>query len=78
MGKGDKKSRKGKIIMGTYGVSRPRKRKQSYKFVPRTKNETGASSSGNEKKEKEVSTLAGTVKPKKKAPAKKAAKKTGE
>lgn len=25
MGKGDKKSRKGKIFMGTYGVTRPRK-----------------------------------------------------
>ena len=25
MGKGDKKSRKGKITMGSYGVSRPRK-----------------------------------------------------
>jgi 30S ribosomal protein S31 len=26
MGKGDKKSRKGKISMGSYGVSRPRKK----------------------------------------------------
>lgn len=26
MGKGDKKSKKGKISKGTYGVSRPRKR----------------------------------------------------
>lgn len=26
MGKGDKKSRKGKIAMGSYGVSRPRKK----------------------------------------------------
>ena len=25
MGKGDKKSRKGKIFMGTYGVTRPKK-----------------------------------------------------
>ena len=25
MGKGDRKSRKGKIFMGTYGVTRPRK-----------------------------------------------------
>lgn len=25
MGKGDKKSRKGKIAMGSYGVTRPRK-----------------------------------------------------
>lgn len=27
MGKGDKKSRKGKIVMGSYGVSRPRDKK---------------------------------------------------
>ncbi len=25
MGKGDKKTKKGKIVMGSYGVSRPRK-----------------------------------------------------
>ncbi len=29
MGKGDKKSRKGKIFMGSYGVSRPRKKSKS-------------------------------------------------
>ena len=29
MGKGDKKSKRGKIIMGTYGVRRPRKQKAS-------------------------------------------------
>lgn len=28
MGKGDKKTRKGKIVRGTYGVSRPRKRNE--------------------------------------------------
>jgi 30S ribosomal protein S31 len=27
MGKGDKKSKKGKITMGSYGVKRPRKKK---------------------------------------------------
>ena len=27
MGKGDKKTKKGKIVMGSYGVSRPRKTK---------------------------------------------------
>ncbi|NSW44742.1 MAG: 30S ribosomal protein THX [Bacteroidales bacterium] len=26
MGKGDKKSRRGKIVLGTYGVRRPRKK----------------------------------------------------
>ncbi len=29
MGKGDKKSRKGKISMGSYGVRRPRKKAKS-------------------------------------------------
>ncbi len=29
MGKGDKKSKRGKIIEGSYGVSRPRKIKKS-------------------------------------------------
>lgn len=28
MGRGDKKSRKGKIQMGSYGVTRPRKKKR--------------------------------------------------
>lgn len=28
MGKGDKKTRRGKIIMGSYGKLRPRKKKQ--------------------------------------------------
>ena len=40
MGKGDKKSRKGKIIMGTYGVNRPRKKRHNYRFVPRPKKES--------------------------------------
>lgn len=29
MGKGDKKTRKGKIRLGSYGVSRPRKKKKT-------------------------------------------------
>jgi 30S ribosomal protein S31 len=29
MGKGDKKSRRGKIYKGSYGVRRPKKRKKS-------------------------------------------------
>lgn len=31
MGRGDKKSKKGKIAMGSYGVSRPRKTKVTAK-----------------------------------------------
>ena len=34
MGKGDKKSKRGKIIMGSFGVNRPRKRRRvAYKAV---------------------------------------------
>jgi len=36
MGKGDKKSRKGKIAMGSYGVSRPRKASSGNAFVPKS------------------------------------------
>lgn len=37
MGKGDKKSRKGKITMGSYGVTRPRKKakKAAKKAAPK-------------------------------------------
>ncbi len=31
MGKGDKKSKRGKIISGSYGVLRPKKKKNAYK-----------------------------------------------
>jgi len=34
MGKGDKKTRKGKIFKGSYGVSRPRK-KRAAKLAPK-------------------------------------------
>ena len=36
MGKGDKKSRKGKITMGSYGVTRPRKKTKSAVVVSTT------------------------------------------
>jgi 30S ribosomal protein S31 len=35
MGKGDKKSRKGKISMGSYGVTRPRKKKTAGAAAPK-------------------------------------------
>ena len=35
MGKGDKKSKKGKIFMGSYGVSRPHKSKKSKSASPK-------------------------------------------
>lgn len=37
MGKGDKKSRKGKIFMGSYGVTRPRNKKKNKQAVLSTK-----------------------------------------
>jgi 30S ribosomal protein S31 len=35
MGKGDKKSKKGKIFMGSYGNSRPRKQESSTEAAPK-------------------------------------------
>jgi len=35
MGKGDKKSKKGKIWKGTYGASRPRKRAKKANAAPK-------------------------------------------
>ena len=71
MGKGDKKSRRGKIIMGSWGVSRPRRKKGTYKFIPRGKKESAAAISGKAEKASpatvaEVSALEQSVKPKKK------------
>ncbi len=37
MGKGDKKTRRGKLFSGSYGVLRPRKRKPSFSTVTTTK-----------------------------------------
>ncbi len=37
MGKGDKKSRKGKISMGSYGVTRPRNKKKAVAAEPAAK-----------------------------------------
>ncbi len=36
MGKGDKKTKRGKIFMGSYGVSRPRKKKKNAAPVQET------------------------------------------
>lgn len=59
MGRGDKKSRKGKIQMGSYGVTRPRKKKKTVKAAA----------------PKPAKKAAAKKAPAKKAPAKKAAKK---
>jgi len=37
MGKGDKKTKKGKIIIGTYGVRRPKKVKKAIAVKPKSK-----------------------------------------
>lgn len=37
MGKGDKKTRRGKLFMGSYGVLRPRKKKRAFSVVISTK-----------------------------------------
>jgi 30S ribosomal protein S31 len=67
MGKGDKRSRKGKIWKGSYGVSRKRKKSQGA-FVPKVKK------AAPKKAAAEETAVAAEVKPKK-APAKKAAPK---
>lgn len=43
MGKGDKKSRKGKIAMGSFGKSRPHHVKKAEPALPLQKDETSAS-----------------------------------
>ena len=47
MGKGDKKSRKGKIFQGSYGITRPRKAK---KYSPTAAAEGAAVKATTEKK----------------------------
>lgn len=49
MGKGDKKSRKGKIFMGSYGITRPRKNKK-VSTVTSTATEGATSKVASEKK----------------------------
>jgi len=47
MGKGDKKSKRGKITMGTYGVRRPRKKKKGFsKAEPKAKKTTAKPKAG--------------------------------
>ncbi len=59
MGRGDRKSRKGKIFRGSYGVSRPRKtdvaiiiptKKEEVKKAPDVEKETGEKKSTTKKK----------------------------
>ena len=55
MGKGDKKSRRGKIILGSYGVRRPRKKdKQEVKPVAEVQIKEPKKKESRETVEKEV------------------------
>lgn len=40
MGKGDQKTRRGKLFSGSYGVLRPRKRARAFSVITTTKKET--------------------------------------
>jgi len=74
MGKGDKKSRKGKISMGSYGVTRPRNKKKTIVAKPTTKKAKPAV----DKTEEGAAKAAPKKVAAKKAAPKKAAKKTEE
>ena len=52
MGKGDKKSRKGKITMGSYGKSRPHHIKKAAPAIPLEKAEKPAEDAKPEKSKK--------------------------
>jgi len=51
MGKGDKKSKKGKIHIGSYGVTRPRKHSK-HKHVVSKKSHAHKEAAGHDSKEK--------------------------
>lgn len=74
MGKGDKKTKKGKITIGSYGVSRKKNKKNVFVITkPKAKK---AAPKATEDKEKPAAKKPATKKaPAKKAPAKKAAAK---
>lgn len=60
MGKGDKKSRRGKIILGTYGVRRPKKKAET---APEPQKVVAAQKPVKEKKEKAVAEVKETKAP---------------
>ena len=75
MGKGDKKSRRGKIFMGSYGVRRPRNKKGVIKYAAKPvkiKEETTVAVAEKPAAKKPAAKKATTAK---KAPAKKTAAK---
>ncbi len=67
MGKGDKKSRRGKIILGTYGVRRRRKDAVKDRSTGKTESKPLNESKESSKPEKEVKKVKAPVKPKKEA-----------
>lgn len=56
MGKGDKKTKRGKIVIGSYGVRRPRKKKIISATKPKAKVETKVKSDTKPKTETKVKT----------------------
>ena len=77
MGKGDKKTRRGKIVIGSYGVKRARKKKKGIVVPPKPKEiEIIAKPLEEPVKVILAETVIAEKKPVKKAPAKKAAIKT--
>ena len=79
MGKGDKKSSRGKIIIGSFGVRRPRKKKKGIVSPPKPK-EIKVTAKAAEEPLKTVAAEAAIAEKKvaKKASTKKAAEKTEE
>ncbi|MCB0400954.1 MAG: 30S ribosomal protein THX [Flavobacteriales bacterium] len=76
MGKGDKKTRRGKVVSGTYGVTRKRKKKSSYPATPKKKAAPAKASEAKESAEKPATKKSATKKPAaKKAATKKATEK---
>lgn len=80
MGKGDKKSKRGKIIMGSYGISRKRKKSSGFAATPAKAVAEVAPEEKAEKPVKKAAPKAASEKPaaEKKPAAKKAAKPKSE
>ncbi len=50
MGKGDRKTRRGKLFMGSFGVRRPRKKRIPFQSVSKGPSEKGKSPGGGKEK----------------------------
>lgn len=54
MGKGDRKTKRGKINIGSYGVRRPKKKKKCSKTIPQPKTTPKAETKAPKKKTKKA------------------------